>query len=308
MKSRNRRKRVTRRGYLFRMFGGGGGNRRIGGRPVASVEEKEPTSPKKQGLRPRLKRLGKRALLATKIAALVAAMIGAGFGGYHLYQRARASTYFNVDAIQIDGLRRASGQKIRRLVLPAKGRNIFSVDVSGLANAISAQPWVSEAKVRRDLPRTLTVEIVEHKARALMVLGNLYLVNARGQVFKRTQIEEAEGLPTITGISRSAFRKAPRLAELRLKRALAAIDSYYGKSRPPISEVHLGAQDELTFFLRKGGAALRFGRRFGDERLQKLDVIWASLGKKRQSLRAVYLDNEVRPERVVVRVGASFSN
>ncbi len=91
-----------------------------------------------------------------------------------------------------------------------------------------------------------------------------------------------------------------------MKRALEALKRYYdGAPRPPLSEVAVGERDQLTLFLRQGGVALRLGASASDARLKRFDRVWAALGPDTQRVRVVYLDNEIRADRVTVRFGTS---
>ena len=131
---------------------------------------------------------------------------------------------------------------------------------------------------------------------------NKHLVILHG-IFKRAQRGETEGLPLVSGLDRATLLKNRVYARLWIQRALSVIARYYAQPRPPLSEVRLGTQGELTLFLRRGGIALRFGRTFSEERLRKLDAVWRALGpKKVKRLRALLLDHEARADRVIARL------
>jgi len=134
-------------------------------------------------------------------------------------------------------------------------------------------------------------------------MGHLYLVNTAGIVFKRADPDECVGMPVITGISRMSYLNHPRLARERVARGLKALDRYYSKVRPPLSEVHIGKLGEITLHLKKGGLAIRMGDGITDERLKKMDAVWAALGPEVRRVRAIFLDNVARRERVTVRMG-----
>jgi cell division protein FtsQ len=242
-------------------------------------------------------------LMILKAVVLVALLVGVGIGGYWGYKRVMVSDYFAVQRLEITGVRRAPEREIQRLVKTARGRNIFTVDLSMLRRSIQAHPWVKHAQVERELPNILRVTIVEHRAQALLVLGHLYLVSNEGQVFKRAEAEELEGLPVITGIPRLMYLNHPQQARKRIQTALGALDRYYSKVRPTLSEVHVNDREEVTLILRRGGMALRMGQELTDERLSKMDAVWAALGPEAEYARVLFLDNEARADRVVARMG-----
>ncbi len=248
------------------------------------------------------KAVGRGALITVKLLAMLALLGVAGLGGYHGYQRMQRSTYFDVDKVTISGTRHSLPSELQERIAGVKGRSIFDLELDAVAQALQRHPWVKRAKVLRQLPRTLRVEIVEHRVQAAILLGHFYLVSREGQVFKRAELAEAEGLPLITGVERKELVTRPKRAGERIKVALGALSAYQRRVRPPLSEVHIGAGDEVTFFLRKSGTALRFGTRLSERRLAQLDAIWAALGADSGRARALYFDHEVRGDQVVVRM------
>jgi cell division protein FtsQ len=245
---------------------------------------------------------GQVARRALKPACVVLVGVVAALGGHWGYRHAAASTYFTVKRIEIAGTHRVAPEHLRQLLASNTGQGIFSVDLSRAARAITAHPWVRSAEVQRRLPDAITVQVTEQRAAAALHLGHLYLVNEKGEVFKRAEPAELGRLAVITGISRRRYLADSVAARAEILRALDVVAEYRRGQRPPLSEVSLGPDGETTIFLRRGGAALRFGARFGKDRLKRLDAVFAALGPELNRVRAIYLDHEVRPERVVVRM------
>jgi cell division protein FtsQ len=249
-----------------------------------------------------LRTAGRGLATTAKLLAVLGLLAAAGLGGYHGYQRMERSSYFHVDTVHVTGTRHALPSELKARIAGVKGRSIFDLDLDAVAQALQRHPWVKRAKVLRQLPRTLRVEVVEHRVQAAILVRSFYLVSKDGRVFKRAELAEAEGLPLITGIERKELIARPQRAQARIKVALSALTAYQRQVRPPLSEVHLGRGDAVTFFLRRSGTALRFGTRFDEGRLRQLDAIWAALGASAVRARALYFDHEVRGDRVVVRM------
>ena len=65
-----------------------------------------------------------------------------------------------------------------------RGQNILRVDTTAVASALSALPWVAEARVAKKFPDTIDVSLVEH--RAVLVAEREdgdHLIDANGKVF-----------------------------------------------------------------------------------------------------------------------------
>lgn len=307
----NRRKTIKRRWHLGRLIGRPANRRLRRSRPdkAESPREAAAAAPAvravdlRAALRRGLASALRLALLSVKVALVVTLLGAALVGGYYTYHRVMTSTYFNVRNIEVRSTRRAPTDQIRRLVDPVKGKNILTVELEALRRAVVAHPWVRDARVERELPDTIVVHVAEHKAQALLMMGHLYLVNREGQVFKRADPDEALGMPVITGISRMRYLNHPEQAHELIARALATLDRYYEKVRPPLSEVHIDKRGEVTLHLRRGGLAVRMGDGITDERLTKLDAVWAALGPEVRRARVIFLDNVARKDRVTVRMG-----
>lgn len=249
--------------------------------------------------------LGKLAgalVFTAKTLLVLLLLAGVGLAGYLGYQRILRSSYFDIEKITIRGTRHALPAELRARIEGIKGHSIFRADLNAVAEAVQKHPWVATARVLRQLPRTLRIDVREHRVRAVVLLQKLYLVSSQGELFKRATVAESEGLPVLTGIDRQEFVKSPTNARERVKRALAALEAYQQQIRPALSEVNVGADGEVTFYLRKNGTALRFGKRFSEQRLAQLDAVWAALGPDAPRALALYLDHEVRKNRVVVRL------
>lgn len=318
----NRRKTIKRPSGLTRLFGRPR-NRRISAAQSAveprtkgsgGSEQRRSKGASEQARGLRLDRLtaglaaaAQRGLAITlavlKVAAVAALLAVVGIGGYIAYQRVVTTTYFDIETVEIVGARQAPVQELSRVAATIKGHNVFSADLERVRRSMVGHPWVKEAKVQRVLPHTVRVTVVEHRATALLLMGHLYLVSAGGKVFKRAEPEEQEGLPVVTGITRMAYLNQPAATSARLGKALAALERYYDRVRPPLSEVHVGDEGAITLYMKQGGAAVHMGEELTDQRLNKLDAVWAALGPDVRRARVVFLDNEARADRVTVRMG-----
>ncbi len=69
--------------------------------------------------------------------------------------------------------------------------------------------------------------------------------------------------------------------------------------------MNLGPRDEITLYLRRGGQAVRLGGDVSAERLRRFDAVWTALGPEVRRARAIFLDHEIRTDRVIVRMGTS---
>jgi cell division septal protein FtsQ len=154
--------------------------------------------------------------------------------------------------------------------------------------------------------------VVERRAVASALLGTLYLIDASGRPFKRATLDEADGLPVITGIARDQYTLARIATEAAFREALGLLSTYSSpdglaarRERPPLSEIHVDPRAGYSLVLLDGGGEVRLGRGDWAGKLARFDEILGAVGPRGPAaLRAVYLDGPTQ-DRVAVRLAPS---
>jgi cell division septal protein FtsQ len=254
-----------------------------------------------------------------KVLAAVAAL-GAGLYAVRaMIGQLAASPRFSVREVRVGPTLQVGRDELVELASVALGDRLLAVDTDAVAARVARHPWIAAAKVQRQLPATLVIDVTERRAAAVAVLsgggaapggGGLYLVDETGRPFKRATLDEAaaEGLVVLTGISRAQYLALPQASEAAFREALALVHLYQHpgdgaavRVRPPLSEVHVDPPSGFSAFLLEGGGEIRFGRGAIPEKLARLDQILAALGwglgrgrskegPRAAAIRAVHLD------------------
>ncbi len=248
------------------------------------------------------RRAGKLAVRLTVAGGLTWAGLAAV---EHGYDYATTSPRFEARALVFEPTPHVDDDHLRRLIGLRPGTNILALELDGLAGAVAEDPWVARASVVRELPDTLIVEVEEHVPVAVLLAGDFYLVNAKGQPFKRMDRGERGRLPVVTGIDRSMLFQRPHEARERIERGLAVLEHYQSDRRPRLSEVHVGQGREVILYTADRGTQLRFGRGEADAALVRYDALRAALGPRSEDLAVVHLDSTMRDDEPG-RVVASF--
>jgi len=241
----------------------------------------------------------RRSLPAVAALAILAALGGA------LWQGRRWLTHsprFAITEIAIRGAHRVDTVALRARLPVHVGDNAF-IDLDALARAVRDEPWVAAAEVRRELPHTIAIAIREHVAAAVAELGELYLVDASGRPFKRAALDagEADGLPVVTGLTRTAFTADADAAAATIADAIAALARWRTADRPAIGELHIDPHGAITLHTYDPAIAIQLGALGGEAspRIQAFDAAWAGLSDaERAHTRAIHLD--ARPDHVTV--------
>jgi cell division protein FtsQ len=242
------------------------------------------------------KGLASGTLLSGFAMAISAAVL---LGGWELARLASTAPVFTVREIRFQGLVHATEKELLAAAHLARGANLFAVDLSAATRAMSANAWVASARLSRHFPGTVEVEIVEHRPRAQVQLGALYLVDDLGRAFKRVATGDPSDLPLITGLSREEWAKDRAAAQIRLYQALQLVDAWREEGiAPALAHVRIDEDAGLTAFAREGGALqeIRFGERDFRAKLRRLVRVRSALAQRGERAVRIDLDNPARPD------------
>ncbi len=218
------------------------------------------------------------------------------------------SPHFAVRTLRLAPTRHVAAETLAVRVQSVLGMNLFRVDLDAVRRDLAEEPWVADVHVRRELPSTIAVDIVERDAACAVVLGSIYLVDASGQVFKRASAHEALGLPVVTGIDRARYLGDPASVSGDLRVALSIAAAWRAAPRPPIGELHVDRDRCRWTLYTAGGLGVGLGlveTTTLPAQLARFDVVSHALEKSGggdNQARFIHLDNRNRPDRVTVKL------
>ncbi len=152
------------------------------------------------------------------------------------------------------------------------------------------------------------MKIQEHAPSAIASFGELYLVDADGEPFRKVQAGDDLDLPLITGITREAYVEQRESVEARFREALAVAKAYGALETSPrdrLSEVRL-EPTELVLVTGRG-QQVRLGEGEVDAKLARLQQVRGELTRRGLDAEIIHLDNRVRPGWVAVKLSNSGS-
>ena len=253
-----------------------------------------------------LRALGCRLVVAGKVAVVMAVVLLSLLAGRQLVRHVIASPRFAVREIRIAATTHVAADEIEGLAGVEVGAPLLTVDPDRVAAKLATHPWIASARVRRELPSVLAIEVTERRAAGCALMGALYLLDGEGRPFKHATFEEADGLPVITGVTREEYAALRPASEAVFREALALLDAY-GGDRPKLSEIHVDPRSGFSLVLLDGAGEIRLGRGATEEKLARLDQILASVGPRGPAaLATVYLDG-AQADRVTIRLAGPRS-
>lgn len=246
------------------------------------------------------------AILRASLGVLMVVAIGGGVAwGARSY--VKTSPRFAVTEIVTTGANRRTPDELADIAGIAKGQNVFTADLDRARARLLADPWVSEAALSRQLPGTIYVRVVEREAAGLVAMGGgeSYLVARDGTVIKRLEEADPTDLHVVTGVPLRQLLEDREAATRSIRRALDLASDYDRSAlakRSPLQEVHVEPNGEMSLVVGKSALVLRLGAPPYRRKLEQAVRVVAELDRRGAKPDTIMLDNEARPDRVVVRM------
>jgi cell division protein FtsQ len=283
--------------------------------PAAPSEPPEPVvvkavtskPPKPVSIAPRGPR--KPSKIVPVLRALVGLIMIVGIGAGVVWgarKYVRTSARFSVSEIVTAGGKRRGSEEIAVIAGISKGQNVFSIDLERARAKLAADPWIESAEISRQLPGTITIRVTEREAAGLVAMPEgTYLVTRDGAIIKRVDAGDPLELHIVTGVTLKQLVDDREGATRTIRKALdLALD--YDRSplaqRSPLEEVHVETTGDMTLVCGKSGVVVRMGGAPYKRKLDQAVRIVAELDRRGAKPDTIMLDDEARPDRVVVRM------
>ena len=204
------------------------------------------------------------------------------------------------------GGKRRGPEEIASIAGIAKGQNVFSIDLDAARKRLAADPWIETAELTRQLPGTISIRVTEREASGIVAMAEgTYLVTRDGLVIKRVEADDPLDFHIVTGITSKALVDDREGATRTIRQALDLAYDYDRSplaQRSPIQEVHVEPNGDMTLVVGKSGVVLRMGSGPYRKKLDQAVRITAELDRRGAKPDTIMLDDEARPDRVVVRM------
>jgi cell division protein FtsQ len=234
-------------------------------------------------------------------------VVGIGTGvAWGARRYVRTSPRFAVSEIITHGGKRRGPDEIASIAGISKGQNVFSIDLDRSRARLAADPWIESAELTRQLPGSISIRISEREAAGIVAMSEgTYLVTRDGLVIKRVEAGDPLDFHVVTGVPLKTLVDDREGATRTIRHALdLAFD--YDRSplaqRSPVEEVHVEPSGDMTLIAGKSGVVLRMGAAPYRRKLDQAVRIVGELDRRGAKPDTIMLDDEARPDRVVVRM------
>jgi cell division protein FtsQ len=221
------------------------------------------------------------------------------------------SPRFAVTEIAVTGSKMRAQDELSHESTVALGQNIFSIDLDAARGAVAKDPWVRDVEIARRLPGTILLNVTEREAAALVSVSgadgssDLFIASREGEMFKRVEVGDPSDLLVITGITTDAVAQDRDGVTRSILRALDLASDYahtHLAARSPLEEIHLANDGTTSIVIGKSALTLNLGAPPFRKKLDQASRVLAEIERRGGKADAVLLDNDTRPDRVVVRM------
>lgn len=210
---------------------------------------------------------------------LLAAATVLGILFVYAYSAVLSASYLTIKEISVRGVKELTEKEILAMAKIRPRSNILSVNTDALARRISANPWIKNVYVGRELPDRLVLEVRERTPIALVKqAGALYLMDVDGFVFKKLSKGDEVDLAIVTGVNIQSKSQSALLVEaLKLLEMISAADQHAFLGE--VSEIHVDEVFGLSILTDKG-LHLKLGRENFAGKLNQLHIVLSDLEKR----------------------------
>ena len=221
------------------------------------------------------------------------------FAGYRAAAIVAGLEIFHIDQINVKGNHRLSSGEVLAMLHDLRGRSILAVDLAEWRRSLMSSPWVADASLRRTLPSTVDVVILERAPLGIgRINGSLFLVDDRGAIIDEYGPSYADlDLPIIDGLSSTPGDAGSDMYRALLARRL--LDALRGRNlASQISQIDVSDSRNAVVLLEGDPTLIRLGHERFVERLQSYHELAPALREQVPTIDYVDLRFD---ERIYVR-------
>jgi hypothetical protein len=224
-------------------------------------------------------------------------------------------SYFAVREVVVRAPRGVSAERVRRVAGVEPGKSIWNVDCRGVERRLRAEPWVRSARVRRELPHRVVIQVHTERPVAIVAVGGreggqgLYFIGAHGRIFATVGEGDPRDFPYLTGLDANDVQGEAPLGARAVRRALGLL-RLVARGRAgveAVSEINVDRTRGLTLLPVAPRVPIELGWGGYGAKLGRLPPVlrqWAGREASIASVSVLFPDEVIVRTRALVRTRA----
>ena len=195
----------------------------------------------------------------------------------------QTSARFDITKVRVKGHARLKPEMIVEELNLQPHTNIFQISLALLQQKLEGMTWVKAAKVYRNFPNKLTVDITERAPCALVKMNELHLVDEEGVVLGVLASGSAIRLPILTGAF-IAEHVRPEGKNPELQQALQALIAFQASRHPLLQHIRkmsIDCLENVTVYGADATPVVQISLAEYQESLRRLEKIYPELQLER---------------------------
>ncbi len=242
----------------------------------------------------------KSQLLVVAACAACAALVCWRVNSYLLH-----SPHFAIKRLTIAGNQKLSDRDIASLAKLHIGQSVFASSPGDVEQRLRKHPWLNSVTAVRELPDAFHLQVAEHRPLAVLELDELYILDQRGELFKRWEPIDDVTVPLVTGIEPRRFVRSRHFRKTCLDRLTHFLQAYgdarvYGNRR--LQRVEFDDNDHLTLYVDGVDHYVRLGLPPYAPKLARLGRVIRRLRQQGKKPLYIDFDRQSHSNRVAVKL------
>ncbi len=259
----------------------------------------------KKSVQKKRTRIMHRVLTGLKLLALMGIILAVSALFMAGYAAVTQTDYFRTQAIRVQGQSRLSRQAVLEQAGIAAGDNLIAVNLQLVRKRLLAHPWIAAARVAREIPGTIVIEVVEHSPLAVLDLGRKFVLNMHGRIFKEYGPQDPGNLPLVTGIVYGDISLGDDALSTNMAAVMQVLQSSRAKESPlaygDIKEIHVDTEMGITLVAWENRRKIKLGFDGYEAKYRRLKQLLPHL-RRDKTWRAFTVIDANDPDRIVVQL------
>ncbi len=236
----------------------------------------------------------------TFVLAVVALACGLIFAGYRSLD---SIAPFRLKNIDISATKRLTRAEVLAFADLEPGQDMLRMNLKKMGEQLALNPWVETVRIRRYYPDTVSIAVTEREPLAVVNMGYLHYLDAKGTVFKTLNQGDRLDYPVVTGFSEDDLNSDPTGMRDALKTTselLTFLRDRCAYILADVSEVHYDKGYGFTLFTASGALPIRVGLGDFQGKFSRLARIYQNLRAQQQTIQYIDLDYN---DKIIVKKG-----
>ena len=204
-----------------------------------------------------------------------------------------SATPFHLKNIEVSATKHLTKTEIMDFANIELGQDLLRINLKKTGEQLAINPWVETVKVRRYYPDTISISLTEREPLAVVNMGYLHYLDAKGTIFKTLNRRDRLDYPVVTGFSEDDVSSDPEGMKEALKSTaelLTYLRNNCASILADVSEIHYDKGYGFTLFTMSGALPIKVGSGGFPEKFNRLAHIYENLKAQHRVIQYIDLD------------------